>query len=1600
MKYSLFLLIFIVLSLNANASWQTYQSDLRNTGIADGIGHFPLKISNFSNEIYGTNFQPLVDDLNNDGYKELIIFSDGFLQIFDYELNLVDEKFTGNTLGQPTLFNKNIIFNSRINGKNYFFAYQYSSSGLNQKFRISLDNDADFSGIKCLKLNGINSCIFKDKLNYVHIINVDDRTDSSYNTSQYNETRQTVPAVGDIDNDDSLDAVFWFNEDNRGGYGFLVFDLNSRSLNTNFNKSGIVDDIFSPAFGSPQSFILKGQPVLADLDNDNKLEIAASVFYLNCVYEGCDWYTELFVYSYNGSKLFSKCGMNPSRNCNDGSNSNEQWEGTNPFVIDANNDLIDNICFIKDKKINFYPVNMTINCYNYSGDLVLDSSVFPYTLTVQTATVADMDNDGKKDIITENHVYAQNGTSILGHDFGSKSGIPVDIDGNKGLDVVLSKDFQTKLFIDSTGAVKVSDILINPFNPSVEDFLSCQWKVNGNNKWVSATAIWYKNNDYYGSEDTVCINSTLCSTVNYIHSSALSENDVWKCSVTATEGSRKSLPKSDTALILGKNNEWTSLNKNPLSYGISAGNGYFTESGATMLIYNSSGTEFQPMIADIDANGENEIVVFSNNSLILFNKNLNVISQKQTGNLRGQFDIENMDNDPYLEIIAVVNDSSNDNFVIFEFDGISFNIETMFDVTSQNGFQDIRCIDFDKDNSKECIFRDFNGIVHSYQINATSQFDDELNVNISDKEDNVYASNVNIAPSFVDFNRDNGLDALFWFNDNFIVVDSNKNIILNVDVGALNSAIRDDSSFLGLKFVNLDKAADYEIAVAYRHDYPKGNSYKTDINLSLFNSQGKALFSKIIDFYNVNPCLNDNVHCLGFGSDLIVYDYNKDGFDDIGIYVDATSSSPYGTFIKFFDRNGKEIASNRIESNEGSSISKSISLADTNNDNELDLILKRSIYSLDGNILYNFTETAIKPPIVVDVDNNKALDLLWFNSSQLLLLLDNNTRKADLFIEEKDLSFQPLNSTSVLATLLVHNNGRLNLDNVKVRLANSETLETVDRAISVRGSNINFTGILGLEKYDKVIAQVDYDDSIEESDEENNFAEKEFEGLPYVYIDISEDQNLKQPLNEIKSYIKKNLVLGYFTDDKSNADIQIYLGKTHTFNRLDRVHTREKYGWGYESLSTIEYFDRQADAPYAGIAGSYILDGKHYIAIYGNSIDGSIAAAMEFVKRQAEFLGENSEASFFIDDENVPAISVYDYLHQPGNEQFYGEDSKEFANVVRNVLNGETFSTELRTVTTTDGVQLRLKHLIPNRSLFYMEVLNVTGVPVDIPVVLSRGIHSNLTTWETLAGEFADYGRDTWLIEITGGPYAECDECPNYDFSDLTDKYWPALINGILNFTGKDKLQYVGHSNGGRIAIESLANGMVNPNKIDTLIGVAVPSAFEGYSTFGFYFGKYGAQIMEDLQGKAHVSMTEIGIDMRKLCKIDAGCRLLTRGLVSDNKMSFNTDKQLYLWIINTTDPHIGKNLELNNFYIIQGWVTNEKDKNISHDFIVTEQDEKAIYGNIGSSNKKHYKLWGAHTAGWDAASLPDRTITKNIIKDALNKNSLNKYKSNEISST
>ena len=96
--------LLLVLAPSANAVWEQLQNDQLNTGRASGAGYFNSKsIANFSIN-NGTNFQPLVSDINNDGKTEIIIFFNDSLGIFNPALDLIGEKIVGKLQGQPAIY--------------------------------------------------------------------------------------------------------------------------------------------------------------------------------------------------------------------------------------------------------------------------------------------------------------------------------------------------------------------------------------------------------------------------------------------------------------------------------------------------------------------------------------------------------------------------------------------------------------------------------------------------------------------------------------------------------------------------------------------------------------------------------------------------------------------------------------------------------------------------------------------------------------------------------------------------------------------------------------------------------------------------------------------------------------------------------------------------------------------------------------------------------------------------------------------------------------------------------------------------------------------------------------------------------------------------------------------------------------------------------------------------------------------------------------------------------------------------------------------------------------------------------------------------------
>jgi len=277
------------------------------------------------------------------------------------------------------------------------------------------------------------------------------------------------------------------------------------------------------------------------------------------------------------------------------------------------------------------------------------------------------------------------------------------------------------------------------------------------------------------------------------------------------------------------------------------------------------------------------------------------------------------------------------------------------------------------------------------------------------------------------------------------------------------------------------------------------------------------------------------------------------------------------------------------------------------------------------------------------------------------------------------------------------------------------------------------------------------------------------------------------------------------------------------------------------------------------------------------------------------------------------------------------------------------------------------------------------------PVVFAGGLFSNLFRWEEnngLAKQMIQEGRDSWEIEITGGPGQDCDTCVNYKYEDLTDYYWPALISGVMEYSGKNKIDYVGHSNGCRSALDSLKNwsstGKNNSgyyfdvstgnyllmdlpsNPVDTFVGLGCPGTFNGTSFLIQQVNEH-QNTPQELANISHPNFRDVG---RKLIFVG-------NLFPQQNKISLNLWFQYNSFILNTTDSVPGLGLNLNRFHLIYGYgglngIGNEQD-----DGLVTINDQLDIVAKINSSNAdKNITYKESHSGLVDNNNIKERIKT------------------------
>ena len=223
---------------------------------------------------------------------------------------------------------------------------------------------------------------------------------------------------------------------------------------------------------------------------------------------------------------------------------------------------------------------------------------------------------------------------------------------------------------------------------------------------------------------------------------------------------------------------------------------------------------------------------------------------------------------------------------------------------------------------------------------------------------------------------------------------------------------------------------------------------------------------------------------------------------------------------------------------------------------------------------------------------------------------------------------------------------------------------------------------------------------------------------------------------------------------------------------------------------------------------------------------------------------------------------------------------------------------------------------------------------------------------------------------------------PNYSYNNTRDYYWPALVAGVQKYSGKNSLQYVGHSNGCGVALASLnsysASGKNNAgyyfdadmghylltdlssNPVDTFVGMGCPGASDSFS----------------LTSSEHVTAKEVSEKLSVLCNSELDgdeeqyCILAANGL-HNVKGDFKVSKKLLMdYLENIKDknnePQVSDGLSINRFRLYANAGFTKKYRGgirfilgggqfdttkLEHDIVVSQEDSQKLSQRISAAN-------------------------------------------------
>ncbi len=538
--------------------------------------------------------------------------------------------------------------------------------------------------------------------------------------------------------------------------------------------------------------------------------------------------------------------------------------------------------------------------------------------------------------------------------------------------------------------------------------------------------------------------------------------------------------------------------------------------------------------------------------------------------------------------------------------------------------------------------------------------------------------------------------------------------------------------------------------------------------------------------------------------------------------------------------------------------------------------------------------------------------------------------------------------------------------NQSFNINSGESFKSITQSVTLNGND------------EFVHVYVDAKQTVSESNEKNNYALVPlFQPEITAYLNITTGYPLVD--QEIKDYLKLFII----EKPQSQAKVTIAVGlpKKNQIINSKNSFTRTNYKWWFDD--SVKFNGVPLGIyPFNGLVGGF-KDDYNYIFVAGNDIDGLLAAVKRLASARSLFLSNfDLHRVKVIDNNDIAGISVADLLRNPSNYPYYNQrSSATFANVVERILNDNNFEIAIRTVKSyNDNTTLRLKNINTDFSANFTDAV----VGNNRPVVLARGLWNNLLSWDGFGRRLAfdeDNARNTWLIEITGGAGQDCPTCPNYNYNDLVDYYWPALITGVQNYTGQKTLDYVGFSNGCRVGLDAVKNwssgksnagyvfdsttgtyisSNLGSNAVNTFIGLGCPGAFNGTSLFADCGIEHGIQILDNFEndGVNHVTLREYSPRLIERSGRFSSCGLLGTFMQRGGEGPISTNLgRFYIDIAQSIQDKQPGSLNVSKFFIIYG--TNGYGFDNDNDYVVTSNDAQSIFSNVVSNDKNitHFHL-------------------------------------------